>query len=100
MIQLKSARGIQAINLAHDVVCEGGECLCSKSEHRAQDHNPKTGDVGVRLVDRLICKSVFLIPGQWSEELPECVEKLPEVAAGLRSGALAKREAELAPEAE
>ena len=73
--------------LAHKVVCAGGECLCTAGEFRQRAHNPKTGDVGIRTVSRLIASSVFLAPAE-EREVPEAARKLPEVAAMLDCGDL------------
>ena len=76
------------INLDHDIVCAEGECLCSHDTHRGLELDPKTGETGVRETERLICKSVHVMPRETSEELPAAVEKLPKVAAALKSRTL------------
>ncbi len=76
-----------SFTLAHKVVCSGGECLCTLGEHKSRAYNPKTGDVGIRTVSRLIASSAFLMPGE-DREMPEAARKLPEVAAMLDRGEL------------
>jgi len=78
---------IVSFTLAHKVVCAGGECLCTNGEHKSRAHNPKTGDVGIRTVSRLIASSVFLVKGE-EREVPAAAGKLPEVAAMLGRGDL------------
>lgn len=76
-----------SFTMAHKVVCSDGECLCTTGEHKGRAHNPKTGDVGVRTISRLIASSVFLAPGE-DREVPEAARKLSEVAAMLERGDL------------
>lgn len=79
------SRRAQILNLPHDVVCVDGECLCTSVEHRSLDHNPNTGEVGVRTTDRLVAASLHLTPGATSEELTDRVKDVPEIAAALKA---------------
>jgi hypothetical protein len=55
---------------------------------RQRAHNPKTGDVGTRVINRLIADSVHLSPGETSGALRDSVKKLSNVSALLRRGDL------------
>lgn len=77
-------------NLPHKLVCTD-KCLCKGAEFRSETHNPKTGDRGVRVVRRQLCASVHILPGQWSEPLPESVLNVPAVAAALSARECDKR---------
>ncbi len=82
-------RRMVSFTLSHAVVCaDGGPCLCTPGEFHQRAHNPRTGDVGVRSIPRLIAASVFLPPGATSEDLSESVKNLPYVSASLRRGDL------------
>lgn len=77
-----------SFTLAHKVVCTDGACLCTPGEFLQRAHNTKTGDVGTRTIKRLIASSVFLAPGHESEDLPETVKELSDVAARMSRGDL------------
>lgn len=70
------SRQTQIVTLPHDVVCTSDLCLCETKEFRQVEHNAKTGEKGVRNTERLICRSVHLLPGTMSEDLPETVEQV------------------------
>lgn len=83
-MKLKSrTKRTQVFNLPHDVVC-GDVCLCQTVQHKSVDHNPKTGEVGIRHSDRLVAASVHLAPGGESDDLPETVKNVPEIADALK----------------
>lgn len=91
MIILKNvSRRAKVFNLPHDIVCNDvpGQrgCRCVMTEHRQREHNPATGEVGVRHIDRQISDSVHLMPGCSSEPMPESVTAVPEIRAALASG--------------
>ena len=97
-LQNKTKRTI-TLNLDHDVVCtegEGGKCLCSSYLHQAREHDPRSGDVGIRESERRVCASVYILPDAVTEELPESVRNLPTVkkAMKLRTPALVEVVAE------
>ncbi len=69
------------------------ECGTVSHTHRAIDHNPATGEVGVRVVERELCDSVHIAPGQTSRPLHDCVADMPEVKAYGRRLAVTKVDA-------
>ena len=71
-------------NLPHRYAC-ADKCLCERAEFRSETHNPRSGERGVRVLNRQLCASVHILPGQWSEPLPESVLSVPEVAAQLKA---------------
>ena len=70
------------------------ECGTFKHEHRSLDHNPQTGDVGIRIVERDLCTSLHLMPGETSRPLPDEVADMPEVKARGRFLAVSGEAAE------
>ena len=81
------SRRMQVFNLPHDVVC-GTSCGCTKTERVQTDHNPATGDVGLRHSDVLIARSVHIAPGSTSGDLPEAAANVPEISAAIKSRAV------------
>lgn len=79
----------QIINLDHEVVCGEGACLCSSYVHRSIELDGKTGETGVREMDRRVCASVHLLPKSTSDELPETVRDLAAVKDGVSRRELA-----------
>jgi hypothetical protein len=65
--------------------------LCTSAEFRSETHNPKTGERGVRVLDRKLCASLHLLPGQWSEPLPESVLSCPDVAWEIKAREVDKK---------
>lgn len=97
-LQNKTKRTI-TLNLDHDVVCtegEEGKCLCSSYVHQAREHDPRTGDIGIRESERRVCASVHIMPGAVTDELPKTVLDLPAVkkAMKMRTPALIEAAAE------
>lgn len=96
-LQNKTKRTI-TLNLDHDVVCTEGEggCLCSSYLHQAREHDPRSGDIGIRESDRRLCASVHILPDAITEDLPKSVLDLPAVkkAMKLRTPALIEAAAE------
>lgn len=89
MVTLRNrTKRIKIVNLTHATVC-AGECLCEKTEFRSQTHDAKTGETGVRVLDRRLNASVHLLPGEWSDPLPDAVLNVPQIKAAVK-----KREVE------
>jgi hypothetical protein len=91
MVSLRNkTKRTKILNLPHKQAC-ADKCLCTSTEFRSETHNPKTGDRGVRVLDRQLSASVHLLPGQWSEPLPESVLSCPEVAAQIAAREVDKK---------
>jgi hypothetical protein len=91
MVSLRNKmKRTKILNLPHKQAC-ADTCLCESAEFRSETHNPRTGERGVRVLDRKLCKSVHLLPGQWSEPLPESVLSCPEVAAEIKAREVDKK---------
>lgn len=91
LLKNKTAR-TKVINLPHASVC-GNACLCEEAEHRSLDLNGKTGEVGIRVTTRRICASVHLLPGVWSDCLPDEAAEVPEIADLLTRRKVEKKSA-------
>lgn len=97
MILLKNnTKQIRTVNLPHDL-CEKDACKCDDREHRSLVLDGKTGDTAIKISRRRINPSVHLIPGEWSEPLPNDVVKCPEIASligkGIETKAAEKKDA-------
>jgi hypothetical protein len=98
MVSLRNkAKQTKIFNLPHSYVCADGKCLCSRAEFRSETHNPRSGERGVRVLDRQICASVHLLPGQWSEALPDSVLLVPEVKAAIEARRCESKTVQAAP---
>lgn len=83
-------RRAQVFNLPHDVMCKS-ECSCAPHVHRQMSHNPKTGDVGYRLLERQLSGSAHIQPGA-TVTLPDEAETAPEIArASVRGDVRVKK---------
>ena len=96
MVTLKNrTKRVVTVNLDHAIVCAlQGSCGCTQSEHRGIDLDPATGETGIRLMDRLICDSVHLMPGEVSRSLPDSVTCLPQVEQAIRVGEIVSTDVE------
>jgi hypothetical protein len=91
MVSLRNkTKRTKSLNLTHKYACTD-TCLCTITEFRSETHNPKTGDRGVRVLERPVCASVHLLSGVWSEPLPESVLSVPEIAAQIRAREINKK---------
>lgn len=63
---------------------------CEYVEMQSTEHNPETGDVGVRPFTKQISPSLRFAPGEVKKDLPDTVLDCPEVAGALERGELAK----------
>ncbi len=76
---------MQVFNLPHNVMCSKDKCSCATHVHRQSSHNPKTGDVGYRDLERKLSGSAHILPGE-SADLPDAAEKAPEIASAKSRG--------------
>lgn len=96
MILLKNnTKQIRTVNLPHNL-CETDNCKCDDREHRSLVLDGKTGDTAIKVSRRRLNPSVHLIPGEWSEPLPDDVVKCPEIAKLIGKG-IETKEADTTP---
>lgn len=74
----------QVFNLPHDEMCKG-ECSCVTHVHRQTSHNPLTGEVGYRLLERKLSGSAHIQAGE-SMTLPDGAAKAPEIVSAKARG--------------
>ena len=85
MIELtNTTKRAQVFNLPHDVMCKG-TCSCATHVHRQTSHNPHTGELGYRELERKLSGSVHLQPGV-TVTLPDEAEKAPEIVSAKARG--------------
>ncbi len=78
------SRRPQVFNLPHDVMC-ASSCSCATHEHRQTDRDPKTGEVGVRVLERKLSGSAHVLPGTFVM-LPDEAERAPEIVRAVARG--------------
>ena len=75
-------------NLPHQQYCADGDCRCDSAEMQSTEHNPETGDVGVRPFTKRIAPSLRFGAGELKAGLPATVLDCPEVAGAIERGEL------------
>ena len=85
-------------NLPVEHYCADGEDRSDYVEMTVSDHNPETGDVGVRQLIKRINHSLRFTAGESKTGLPNTVVNCPEIAGAIARGELAvTKEAPRAP---
>lgn len=85
----RSPRKMVTVNLPHEFGCAGVKCRCVSTTTAIVEHNPRTGARGSRELTRKLAPSLTLQSGEESPDLPDAVEKAPEVRAAIDRGELA-----------
>jgi hypothetical protein len=76
-------------NLPAQQYCADGEDRCHYVDMQAREHNPQTGEVGVRPMRKRISPSLRFEPGEVKTDLPDTVLTCPEIAGAVARGELA-----------
>jgi len=90
MVALKNAnkrRGVGPYNLP---AAQIGNAACESVDMQSTEHNPETGERGVRQFTKLISPSLRFEAGELKTGLPDAVLQCPDIIAAISSGELRK----------
>ena len=79
-------RRMQVFNLEHEAYCQGPECCCSEMAMLVSDHNPITGEKGLRPITKRVPGSLTLLALDRMTGLPDAVVNVSELREAIARG--------------